>query len=78
MICFITDTKNGECDVLEGLKTEVLIIRSLEGELCIEIKPPGLGWSHEQLVEAGAKLNNVVKGGADAFLGSAWVGSTEV
>lgn len=78
MICFITDIREGEIDILTtSAKAEILRIESLEGCLIAEMKAPRSGWTHSALVAVAEKLKADTKTGAEAYLGAMWVGSTE-
>lgn len=79
MICFVTDIQSGfEPDILALLKGERLTVLSLEAVLIAEVEPPVCGWTHDQLVAQAASLEGKTAGGAEAYLGGVWVGSTEV
>lgn len=79
MICFITNfLREGEADILSPVKHETLVIRSLEGRLIEQVAPPAAGWSHADLERQADRLAHKTRMGADAYLGSSWVGSTEV
>lgn len=71
-----------EPDLLLGNEQNMLIIRNLEATSFIEVEPPHGGWTHDALGHA-VKHPDVLgflraNGGADAYLGSGWIGSTEV
>ena len=79
MVKFITDMQEGEIDILSPVKHETLIIKTLDGELIREIDPPAAGgWTHEALCNQAELLDSETELGAEAYLGSCWVGSTEV
>ena len=76
-IYFITDIRPDEGpDFLPPVSAEALKIRSLEGEHLMTIAAPAGGWTHEKL-EA-TKIDLDLTDGADAYVGSEWVGSTEI
>lgn len=79
MLTFITDVKQGEPDVLEGLEFEDLVIKSMEGETILILAAAG-PWTHEKLVQLPLEdmIGEYLKMGACAYLGESWVGSTEV
>lgn len=78
MITFITDQRSGEPDILSPNKSAPLRIFSLDGiELSCVAAPTG-GWTHEDLLGQARSLEHLAQNGADAYLGDAWVGSTEV
>lgn len=81
-ITMITDIQPGEPDILQQVRLEDLLIKDLEGKYICTIKAPGgNGWTHELLCAASDDLHNGpldLSMGADAYLGSVWVGSTEV
>ena len=71
-----------EPDLLLGNEKGMLIVRTLEATSFIEVEPPQGGWTHDALDHA-VKHPDVLNflsanGGADAYLGSDWIGSTEV
>lgn len=78
MIFFITNILEGENDILSSIKNEILYIVSLDGILMEKITPPEQGWTHSLLEKQAKILEHKTSLGADAFIGSKWVGSTEV
>lgn len=78
MICFITDIREGEMDILSPVKHEPLLVLGLDGGLIDQVIAPASGWTHDALIAQGERLTPKTKEGADAFLGSVWVGGTEV
>lgn len=79
MICFITDIRTGEKDILTPVKHKTLTITSLDGADIDSFDSPKSGWSHDGLVGIAEKLApRAATTGADAYLGGIWVGSTEV
>lgn len=80
MIKFITDVQQGEPAFDPDLFGMNLRITTLDGDMIMSLEPPYSGWTHETLSDL-AELQEVMArtvNGADAFLGSAWVGSTEI
>lgn len=78
MITFVTDTKEGETDLLGDTRKQPLVVLALDGSLITEIGPPLNGWTHEALENQANILSQKTRQGAEAFLGNTWVGSTEV
>lgn len=77
-ITFITDQIGNEPDLITQVAHEPLIVRSLRGESIARINAPRRGWTHEALCKAALSLEFKTMNGAEAFLGTRWVGSTEV
>jgi 5'-deoxynucleotidase len=75
----ITDIRPGEPDLIAGHANEALELRSLTGRKLASI-PVTECWTHERLVAAIDANRHVVDedGGADYYLGSQFVGSTEI
>lgn len=75
----ITDVRPGETDILAGHESDPFEIRSLQGKVLISI-PATTPWTHEGLVEAVSQHRDLIDDafGADYYLGTQWVGSTEV
>ena len=78
MIYFVTDRRPGERDILPGVAHEPLSVTSLDGSLITTTQPPPGGWTHDRLQEEAQRLADATRDGADAWLGTTWVGSTEV
>lgn len=78
MIKFVTDMREGEIDILSPVMHEALLISSLDGDMIEQIKAPAAGWTHDALEAHAERLIPKTVRGAVAFLGSSWVGSTEV
>ena len=78
MICFVTDRRPGERDILPGIAHEPLFLTSLDGSLIATTQPPADGWTHDRLEEEAQRLADATRHGADAWLGTTWVGSTDV
>ena len=55
-----------------------LVIRHLAAPLVPTKAAPDGGWTHPALVLTAQELAGKTDGGADAFIGGRWVGSTEV
>lgn len=79
-ITFITDiVHSSEPDLLSGNQHQTLLIVSLEGQLLGRYAPPKNGWSHKRLCELATTFPHQWDFcGADAILGTQFVGSTEV
>lgn len=77
-ICFVTDVRPGEKDILNPVRLEPLHIFGLNDELIDTIQPPVDGWTHAALLAQAESLAPRITQGACAYLGSQWVGSTEV
>lgn len=78
MICFITDTRDDEPEVLPLLALDTLTIRSLDGEIIGRKSAPAGGWTHERLLAEAEAHAQMTVDGANAYLGEEWVGSTEI
>lgn len=79
MITIIADTQGqSEADILAPVCREDFQARSLRGELLLARPAPAEGWSHTLLCELAQDIEHLTADGADAFVGSVWVGSTEV
>jgi len=78
MLTFITDTGAAEPDIHSGVAGEALVIRSLAGAQIMSIPAPAQGWTHDILMSVSEKHDDAFRDGADAYLASVWVGSTEV
>lgn len=78
MINFITDIQGDEPDMLGSVYREDLSIYSLGGEIITTISAPDIGWTHESLEAENVKIRELCTQGCDAYLGPAWVGSSEV
>ena len=75
MLTYVTDVQGDEPDILTARRYDVLIIRTLDGNVLLRKSAPEGGWTHKKLME-NQPANT--EEGADAFLGEHWVGSTEV
>jgi hypothetical protein len=75
----ITDIRLGEPDILAGHEHDTLEVRALFGETVIFI-PPTSAWTHKQLTDAVALYQPRIEelGAADFYLGTQFIGSTEV
>lgn len=78
MLNFLTDRREGESDILSPVMHAPFEIRSLAGEVLKTVAAPSLGWTHTQLVAVAAENEPIIRDGADGYLGSEWVGSTEI
>lgn len=77
---FITDTRSGESPFLDESSIQPLVFKTLEGEVAAVI-PTDKPWNHERLsaINLDAVLGpDYASHGFDAYVGDAWVGSTEV
>ena len=78
MINFITDVRGShEPDVLAPVAHRALELRGLDGAVLLAVPAPGI-WTHSSLVALAKEHAALTEGGADAYLGDCWVGSTEV
>ena len=55
-----------------------LHVIGLDGFLIATLQPPPEGWTHNRLQDQAQRLRDDTRDGADAWLGSRWIGSTEV
>lgn len=83
MIKFITDTRAGEPEFDKMVFQNDLLITELDGKPIKTVPAPTDGWTHEILERLAEKLyeeegHSSMINGADAYLGTQWVGSTEV
>ena len=74
-ITFITDVRPGEPDILSDLADKELIITDIDSVEVTRISPPPSGGTHELLEQHSEHEHG---GPLDAYLGSDWVGSSEV
>lgn len=77
---FITDIRDGEVPILDSDNTEALVFKSLDGTIITTITPAE-PWTHDALERL--DLNEILgpnfhREGVDAFIGTQWVGGTEV
>ena len=79
MLYFVTDCRPGEPCIIQGHERAPLIVKSLLGEELLKLVPEQ-PWTHERLIALPLQelLGEALEGGADAYLGEQWVGSTEV
>ncbi|EHA16166.1 MULTISPECIES: hypothetical protein [Halomonadaceae] len=81
-IKFVTDQWFGEPDILMEHQHEPLTIQDLDRKKVLLSVLPSEPWTHEALEETGRGIEQMlpqeVAEGVDAFLGTQWVGSTEV
>lgn len=79
MLYFVTDCQPGEPCIIEGHERAPLIIKTMEGEEVLRLAPIQ-PWTHERLIGLPLQdlLGEALDGGANAYLGEQWVGSTEV
>lgn len=80
MIKMITDIRPGECDFLSAVKHQTLRILDDESYLLKTIFAPISGWTHELLELVADEIKTLTDSvdTSDAYLGSCWVGGTEV
>ncbi|MEE5177147.1 hypothetical protein V2K54_25890 [Pseudomonas alliivorans] len=78
MLNLVTDQRPGEPDLLAAVKHLAFEIRSLAGNVLATVTAPVSGWTHEQLLAVAALLEVITRYGADGYLGTQWVGSTEI
>lgn len=78
MLCFVTDRRPGEPDLMAALRMETLKVVDLDGGAILAREAPAGGWTHDELERIAVAIEPDCLAGADAFLGPQWVGSTEV
>ena len=78
MIQFITDVRGSEPDILTSLSFFSLSIIDLDGAAIQAFDAPCGGWTHSRLVSIACALESKTAHGAEAYLGTSWVGSTEL
>jgi hypothetical protein len=78
MLHLVTDQRPGEPEILSTVMHAVFEIRSLDGEVLKAVNAPSTGWTHELLVAIAVEHAAITRCGADGYLGTQWVGSTEV
>lgn len=79
MITIIADTQGqSEADILAPVCREDFQARSLRGELLLARPAPAEGWSHTLLCDLTHDIEHLTGEGANAYVGTVWVGSTEV
>ena len=79
MISIITDIQGEtEPDILAPVRYENIQARSLAGVLLLERPAPVEGWSHVLLCDLTHDIEHLTGEGANAYVGTVWVGSTEV
>ncbi len=78
MIHFWTDRRAGEPDILAPLKDAALVVTTIEGDSLYMSTAPAGGWTHERLEEKARGLSILTADGANAWLATELVGSTEV
>lgn len=78
MITFVTDVRQGEVAFPYCVFTRPILIYDLDGSKLLKRPAPEIGWTHESLCKLSESLSDITRDGADAYLGSTWVGSTEV
>ena len=78
MIRFWTDRRPGEPDILAPLKDATLVVTAIGGDSLYMSTAPADGWTRERLQEKARGLAILTADGANAWLGTELVGSTEV
>ena len=78
MIQFWTDRRPGEPDILAPLKDATLVVTAIGGYSLYMSTAPDGGWTHERLQEKARALSILTADGANAWLGTELVGSTEI
>lgn len=78
MLSLVTDQRPGEPELLATVKHQAFEIRSLAGNVLATATAPVSGWTHEQLVAVAMQHEVITRDGADGYLGTQWVGSTEI
>lgn len=68
--------RSHEPDLLIGREFEPLIIQDLAGVECVRYAPPNNGWTHTAL--ECVDYFSVSPDGWEAYLGTQWIGSSEV
>ncbi|CAM2158229.1 conserved protein of unknown function (plasmid) [Pararobbsia alpina] len=73
--------RDGEPDLLAGHEREPVFLRSLSLDRTLRIDPSPI-WTHDALdallTRYDVKVFLIDVGGAEAFVGGTWIGSTEV
>ena len=77
LLHIITDVRPCEPEILALLRHQELWITDLDGNTMYVFPAPASGWTHDALVAKTADLH-IFGDGANAYLESAWIGSTEV
>ncbi|EMA4492025.1 MULTISPECIES: hypothetical protein [Pseudomonadaceae] len=78
MLSLVTDQRPGEPELLATVKHQAFEIRSLAGNVLATVTAPVSGWTHEQLLDVAVQHEAITRDGADGYLGTQWVGSTEI
>jgi 5'-deoxynucleotidase len=76
LICFITDVRSGEVDILGAHYLGDLVISDLDGKELKRVKAE-TPWTHEKLESLAEELGSYPDG-ADAHINGEMVGSTEI
>lgn len=79
-LCLITNIQEVKTDVLAQNRRQPLRIVTLEGQLVEQIPPPLRGWTHATLFRCSQRddlASEIKHKGAEAYLGTTWIGSTE-
>ena len=78
MIYFSTDHRPDETDILTPIKDLTLVIKDIDDSPIFVVAAPPGGWTHALLDTRARKLLEcVVSRGANAFVGTVYVGTTE-
>jgi hypothetical protein len=65
-----------EPDLLAGNEHKTVTIKDLSGTELASIKPVSTGWTHDKLLAI--DIDSMAPYGWDVYLGSEWIGSSEV
>lgn len=74
----ITDVRSGESDILVGREKDVFTIRAICDGRIMAMKSEADPWNHERLDQALDNLRPLIDDAADYFIGTQWIGSTEL
>lgn len=74
----VTDVRPGEPDILVGRKMDIFEIRAICDGRIMAKKSQTEPWTHEKLVQALEDLQTFIDDAADYFVGTHWIGSTEL
>ena len=81
LIHWVTDIREGETDILAGTTGQPLTIQSIDGVILLALTRPGQQWTHDYLcsLPLGQLIGEeALNGGVSAYIGTEFVGSTEV
>lgn len=74
-ICFVVNVLPGEPEFLTAISHETLRVANENGEIIFSTPAPEFGWTQASLEKVTEEL---LEYPLDVYLGSEWVGSTEV